>query len=146
MHLIRSLFAAVLVTVASGPFAFETVAGPTEARAMTDQIMAKVGANELDAVIQLLKSYTIAPEAEAEVAASIGQLKLQQSMIAQRFGSSLGTEFVREEKVGDSLLRITYLHRFDKHAMRWVFLFYRSNKGWVLNTFGFDDNIVALFP
>jgi len=146
VHAVRSLFAAILLTVASGTYAFETVAGPREARAMTDEVMARVGANDLDAAVQLLKSYTIAPEAEAEVVAGIGQLKLQQSMIGQRFGSSLGTEFVREEKVGDSLLRITHLHRFAKHAMRWSFLFYRSDKGWLLDTFAFDDNIVALFP
>ena len=53
MHLIRSLFAAMLVTIASGTHAFETVASPGEARAITDQIMAKVGANELDAAAQL---------------------------------------------------------------------------------------------
>ncbi|MBI3528804.1 MAG: hypothetical protein HY067_12650 [Betaproteobacteria bacterium] len=144
MYLVRSLFAAFLATVALSNYAFETVPTPKEARAITDKIMAKVGVNDLDAAIKLLKPFTIVPEAEVD--ATFGQFKLQQSMIAQRFGASLGTEFVREEKVGESLLRITHIHRFDKHAMRWMFYFYRSNKGWVLNTFRFDDNIVALFP
>lgn len=145
MHVVQRLFTAMLLTVASGSHAFETVASPQDARAMTDQVMAKVAANELDDVAQTLKSYTNAPDAEAEVAASIGQLKLQRSLIAQRFGSSLGAEFVRQEKIGDSLLRITHLHRFERHAMRWSFHFYRTNKGWVLSTFSYDDNPAALF-
>jgi len=144
MHFIRALLFALLAIATTGAHSFETVASPKAARDLTDQIMAKVGTKDLDAAIKLMKPYTIVPEAEID--ASLGQFKLQQSMIAQRFGASLGTEFVREEKVGESLLRLTHIHRFEKHAMRWTFYFYRSSKGWVLNTFRFDDNIVALFP
>lgn len=122
----------------------DTLSDPKAVRAFSDQVMAKVGASDLDAAIKMMKPFTIVPEAEID--ASVGQFKLQLPAIRQRFGSNIGTEFVREDKVGDSLLRITYLHRFDKHAMRWVFYFYRGSKGWVLNTFRFDDNIISLFP
>jgi len=105
--------------------------------------MSKVAAGNLDSAIAEVKKYTIVPEVEID--SSLGQFKLQLPVIAQRFGASVGAEFVREEKMGESLLRITYLHRFDKHAMRWMFYYYRGSQGWVLNTFRFDDNILALF-
>jgi hypothetical protein len=76
----------------------------------------------------------------------LGQAKLQQPMTAQRFGRSQGVEFLREERAGESLLRITQIQRYERHLTRWVFYFYRTNSGWVLNTFHFDDNVRALFP
>ncbi len=144
MHFVHALFFTVFAISTSAVHAFETIASPKAAREVTDQIMAKVGTNDIGAAVKLIKPYTIVPEAEID--ASIGQFKLQQSMIAQRFGESIGTEFVREEKVGESLLRVIHIHRFERHAMRWTFYFYRAKNGWVLNTFRFDDNVIALFP
>lgn len=73
------------------------------------------------------------------------QLKLQQPVMAQRFGKSIGHEFIREERVGENLLRIVQIHRFERHVMRWTFYFYRGSNGWILNTFRTDDDITQLF-
>lgn len=122
----------------------ETLQSPKDARVFADQVMARVATGQLDAAIAEMKRYTIVPEAEID--ATLGQFKLQLPAIAQRFGSVIGSEFVREDKVGDSLIRIVYLQRFDRHAMKWLFYFYRGSNGWILNTFRFDDNILSLFP
>lgn len=70
---------------------------------------------------------------------------MQLPVMSQRFGKSNGYEFIREEKTGESLLRIIYIHRFEKHPMRWSFYFYRGKSGWVLDTFKTDDDIRQLF-
>lgn len=144
MSVVRSFLVLLLFICTLCAQAGEALPGPKEARAFGDQVMAKVAAGQLDAAIAEMKRYSIVPEAEID--AGLGQFKLQLPAIALRYGSIVGSEFVREDKVGESLLRITYLQRFDRHAMKWYFFFYRGSNGWVLNTFRFDDNILSLFP
>ncbi len=144
MHTHRLLLIGFLLSWISNLYAYEVLADSKDARTLADQVMTKASTNDLDGAVALMKPYTIVPAAEID--ASLGQYKIQQTAVTQRFGASLGKEFVREEKVGESIIRLTYLHRFEKHPMRWVFIFYRGDKGWVLNTFRFDDNIHALFP
>lgn len=115
-----------------------------DARNLTDQIMARIGYGDFEGGFRLMKPFLVIPEAEFEVA--MAQMKNQVPSITQRFGKSLGQEFVREDKVGTSLLRIVHLHHFEKHPMRWTFFFYKGKDGWILNTFKFDDDIRSLFP
>ena len=121
----------------------DTLANPTEARQLADRVMAKVGAGEIEAGLLLAKPFLIIPTSEFDVMRE--QLKMQLPLMSQRFGKSVGTEFIREEKAGENLFRLTYAHRFEKHPMRWVFYFYRGKGGWVLNTFKTDDDIRQLF-
>jgi len=121
----------------------EFLKSPVEARQLSDRVMSKLASGELEQGLRLMLPYLIIPSAEFE--AMLGQAKLQEPMLAQRFGTRQGFEFVREERVGESLLRITQIQKYERHLTRWVFYFYRTNSGWVLNTFQFDDNIRAVF-
>jgi hypothetical protein len=144
MHFIRNIqFFALLLSLCSCAFA-DTLKGPTEARQLTDRVMAKVGGGDIENGIRLTKPFLIIPSSEFEV--MLEQLKLQMPAMSQRFGKSIGYEFIREDKVGENLLRIIHVHRFEKHAMRWSFYFYRGKDGWTLNTFKTDDDIRQLFP
>ena len=95
-----------------------------DARSLTDRVMAKVGEGDIESGIRMTKQFLIIPAAEFDV--MLDQLKMQQPAMAQRFGKSIGYEFIREDKVGANLLRIIYVHRFEKHLMRWSFYFYRG--------------------
>ena len=139
----RFQIVALLLLTCSCAFA-DTLGSPTEARQLTDRVMAKVGAGDIENGMRLTKPFLIIPASEFE--AMIEQLKLQIPAMSQRFGKSIGSEFIREDKVGENLLRIIQIHRFEKHAMRWSFYFYRGKAGWVLDTFKTDDDIRQLFP
>jgi hypothetical protein len=134
---------AVFLGVCCGAWA-DTLKSPVEARQLTDRVMAKVGEGDIENGIRLTKPFLIIPPAEFD--AMLEQLKLQLPVMSQRFGKSIGAEFIREDKVGENLLRIIQVHRFEKHPMRWSFYFYRGKSGWVLNTFKTDDDIRQLFP
>ena len=122
----------------------KTVETMTLMRATTDQIMAKVGMGDLEGGLLLMQPLTVIPTSEFE--AALGQIKLQAPMYAQRFGPPTGTEFIKEEDVGNSLSRLTYIDKFEHHVMRWQFYCYHAKAGWVIDTFRFDDQITALFP
>ena len=63
-----------------------------------------------------MQPLTVIPTSEFEAAA--GQVKLQAPMYSQRYGPQTGSEFIKEEKVGDSLVRLTYIAKFEHHVMR----------------------------
>ena len=130
-------------------FVFTTIAQAASldskeaARKLTDQVMAKVASGDLDGGLLLMKPYLIIPESEFKV--MLEQTKLQLPAIQGRFGKILGAEFISEKVIGKSLLQIVQIQKFQKHVMRWRFIFYSPDGKWVLNTFNFDDKIQLLF-
>jgi hypothetical protein len=143
MRLTRQLPLLSLIWILSSNAGADALKDKTEARKLTDRIMAKVGQGDVIGGIGLAQPFLIVPPAEFDV--MVDQLKMQQPVMAQRFGKTIGHEFLQEERVGENLLRIIHLHRFEKHAMRWSFYFYRGSEGWTLNTFRTDDQIPQLF-
>lgn len=110
---------------------------------LVEQVMAKVGAGDLEGGLLLAKPYLVMPEAEVNVL--IEQAKLRMPALQARFGKPLGTEFVAERGLGKSLYQILYLEKFEKHALRWRFVFYNANGSWMLDALNFDDKIQLLF-
>jgi len=143
LRLLSRLLLTMLLAASSAGYA-ATLNNPAEARKLADEVMAKVAVGDTEGALRLTKPYLVIPESEFET--MVGQMKLQAPVMASRFGATIGTEFVRQDAVGESLLRLTYLQRFDRHPMRWVFYFYKGTGGWVLNTFRTDDVIQQLFP
>jgi hypothetical protein len=126
------------------PLAYaDSLKSPVEARQLIDRVMTLLAAGDVEGGLRLAKPYLVIPEAEFE--AMLGQAKMQMPLMSQRFGKSIGRELLREDKAGESFLRLVYIHKFEKHAARWTFIFYRPDEGWVLNSFHFDDNVRALF-
>ena len=121
----------------------DTLKDKDAAKALANAVMDQVGRTQTAEALGMLKPYLVIPSSEFEV--MIEQMKLQMPMIEQRFGRTLGVELVGTEEVGESLMLITYIQKFEKHVMRWKFYFYKPNKEWVLNTFFTDDKIQTIF-
>ena len=105
--------------------------------------MIKVSAGDIEGGLFLIKPYLVIPESEFNV--MIEQTKLQLPIMQGRFGKVLGAEFIKEKTAGKSLLKIIQIQKFERHIMRWNFIFYNPDGKWVLNTFYLDDNIRSLF-
>ena len=61
------------------------------------------------------------------------------------YGSIVGYELVQEKNVKNIVLRYTYLLKFEKHALRWMFYFYRAEDEWLFNEFNVDNKLHELF-
>ena len=144
--MLRTIFFSLTIATASLSATAQSqfLGGATEVRKMADGIMGSVAAGNYDGAWSQMKPYTVVPAAEFDVFTA--QFSSQLPNILQRYGTPLGSEFVREEKAGESLLRLVYLAKYQKTGMRWFFVFYRGEKGWVLSDFKFDGNLVAVFP
>jgi hypothetical protein len=135
----------LLLTILAFPTFVQSATLDSEEAAskLAEQVMAKVGAGDLEGGLLIAKPYFVMPEAEVNVV--IEQAKLQLPLLQGRFGKMLGTEFVAERSLGKSLYQVLYLQKFEKHAMRWRFIFYSANGKWMLDAMNFDDKIQLLF-
>ena len=108
-----------------------------------EEVVAYVSNGKLEQAFELLKSQWLFPISEVE---SIQEKTTSQlSMVLDRFGSPFAISFVREEKVGEFAVRYTYVVKYEKHLIRWLFTFYRPGDLWLLNSFKWDDSIDGLF-
>lgn len=60
-------------------------------------------------------------------------------------GASFGYEKIKEEKISDFALRETYIIKYPISAIRLKFVYYKNEKGWVLNSFKWDDTFSEEF-
>ncbi|MEP1444998.1 MAG: hypothetical protein ABJK37_02630 [Paraglaciecola sp.] len=121
----------------------DTLKDKEEAMALALSIMELVGKGKTEDGLKLAKPYLIIPDHEFE--GVLNSLRMQAPAIEQRFGKTLGMEFSQIQEVGESLMLVMYIQKFEKHMMRWKFYFYKPSDGWVLNTFNTDDQIQLMF-
>jgi hypothetical protein len=43
------------------------------------------------------------------------------------------------------VLRLLYMEKTEKHALPWAFIFYKTPKGWMLSSFGWNDKMPQFF-
>lgn len=138
----RTIVFLIFVLTSSIAFA-DTLPDKEAGKKLAESVMNKVAEGKTPEGLDLTKSYLIIPMSEFEVMKN--QFALQAPVIEQRFGKTIGVEPLRVKEVGQSLMLVEYLQKFEKHIMVWKFYFYKTNDGWVLNTFNFDDSIQQVF-
>jgi len=116
---------------------------PDAAVALSDRIMQGVSTGAIREALAIAVPHAVLTQEQID--SLIKQIEEQQPTMATRFGASLGYELLRNDTVGGSLQRTVFLQRFDKHAMMWMFLWYRSKDGWILNNISYVDNMALLF-
>jgi hypothetical protein len=112
-------------------------------RALSKNIMEKVARGETVEAMKLLKPHFVIPPSEFEV--MMEQYKLQEPVIKQRFGETVGVELISEKEVGESLMMIHYIQKFEKTVMSWKFNFYKPRNNWIIPNFSTDDKLQEVF-
>lgn len=138
----RSILVLLVLAAASGFASAAELRDPDAAVALSEQIVSKASSGDLRAGFELARPYVVIPQSEFD--AMLGQLELQLPVISARFGKSIGHELLRNDTVGGSLIQTIYIHKFEKHAMVWRFVFYKNDKGWVLNSFKYADDLTSV--
>lgn len=121
----------------------KTVGSVAEARKVADQTMNLMRQEKFEEGYATVKPYWPLPVSEIEDLAA--EMKKQWPMVEERYGKPLATEFISEKKVGDSFVQFVYLQKFDRHAIRWTFVFYKATDRWMVNGVRWDDGVYELF-
>ena len=93
-----------------------------------------------DAYDRLFEGSTLPADKPQDVVA----LKQQTQVGLPLYGKTLGYELVKEEKFGESLVRLSYLLKSEKGPTVWVFHFYRPEDSWILAGVNFTDQLQQL--
>ncbi len=71
---------------------------------------------------------------------AVSGLKTQLEGLTVDFvGKFHGYELVKEQKIGENYIFLTYLGRYDRQPIRFDFEFYKPNNTWQIHSFSFDD-------
>jgi hypothetical protein len=141
--MIAGVILCVLVFCFSGTSIADTLKTEPELRPFGDKIMAALVKGGISAAFAGMKPYVLIPNSEFE-SLSLAS-KAQRDQFGARYGKTIGFEFIGQKKVGDSLVRLTYIEKTEKHVLPWIFFFYRTPTGWALNSFVWNDQMTQLF-
>lgn len=142
MKKILVIFCVLFLIFSTAAFA-KTLPDENAAKDLSNKIMAKVTQGDLSAAFNTMKPYTfIGP---AEIDAIVIQSKASREKSGQRSGKATGYEFIDSKKIKDSLLRLRYLEKNEKNTLFWEFYFYKTSKGWVLDSFNWNEAYRPLF-
>lgn len=133
----------IILSIISTTTYAESLKDEEAIRKFTDSVMQMVAKGDLDSAFDAMKPYVDLSPTEIDAAAI--QSKAQREQYGQRFGPAIDFEFIDEKKVGKSLIRLRYIEKTNKHALLWQFYFYRTQSGWTLNIFNWNDKFHSLF-
>lgn len=134
-----ALFSATTFAAAQTRF----LASTEDTRKVSEGIVASVASGNTSGAIKTMRPLAVVPSTDLDVFEA--QFNSQQQGVLRQFGAPSGYEFVREEKLGTRLLRQSFLVFHEKAPLRWNFVFYKQDKGWVLSHFAFDGNALGFF-
>jgi hypothetical protein len=104
---------------------------------LTQKAISLIANGNIDGAMETLKPYW--PLQPTEIDELTLKVKNQKSIIDSRFGKSLGFEFVDKKRIGNVFVRYTYIEKFERHILRWIFTFYKPSNKWVVNGVKFED-------
>ncbi|MBS0376745.1 MAG: hypothetical protein JSR73_19385 [Proteobacteria bacterium] len=138
-----ALATGLLICVAASGAAPPPLTSEADVRQFADAVMAFVAKDDTDAAFAKLKEHWPLPANEIDSLAT--KTLAARNTVADRYGAVLNVVLLKQEAVGDSLLRYTYLERRRHHPLRWLIYFYRSDTEWFVDGTSWDDQIQSLF-
>jgi len=99
--------------------------------------------NKVAESFDILRTYWPLPKQELDNLSY--QTTTQLASVSGRFGSSIGSDFIKTQEAGSSFIQHTYAIKFEKHALRYVCLFYKPKQNWVVNSVYWDDKTPLFF-
>ena len=116
---------------------FSTVKGQVTTKEITDhffEIYSKDPVKAIDYAFSTNKWFERKQDAIAE-------LKNKFKTLNDVCGDYYGYEEITEKTAGTSLKIISYLVKYDREPVRFVFLFYKAKDTWRVNNLSFDEDI-----
>lgn len=129
--------------VAAGPAEVRPLKTEADARALVESCFKLFVAEDYKAGLDLFKPYWKVSMNELNTLTI--QTITSRAAVKDRFGASLGYEFISERKAGASLLRFVVIEKLENTAIRYSVVFYKATDRWELQTFIWDDKVQNLF-
>lgn len=132
-----------LLFVVGSSFGIAALKTEQECKSFAKEVMSLVGKENYEQAFDILGQHWPLPEEELANFARLTQSQMEG--VSERFGKVLGSELVREDKIGESFIRYIFIQKCENHATRWMIVFYRPQEEWVVNSVKWDDSTEVLF-
>jgi len=132
-----------LMSVSVTTLAEENLKNVRATKRIAENIISQIEQGKVDEAFTQLKIYW--PLAPGEIDDLLAHTKEQRKLVKERFGQALSVEFIRTEEVGTSLVRHTFIEKFERHALRWQLSFYKPSNHWIVNTIYWDDKVSDVY-
>lgn len=133
----------VFCLIFSAPSIANTLNNTSETREFAQELVTLFANEKFSEALNKSKKYWPLPEVEIDNMAN--KITMQWPVIQQRFGKAIGTELVKEQRIGNSFHRYYFLHKFENHAIYWRFDFYKAKENWKINRIVFKDDLDTLY-
>jgi hypothetical protein len=114
-----------------------------QTKSMADHAMADFALGKIKSGYHRLRPYWHIPDSEIDTAAERTEATID--LAISRYGKVIGHEFIKEDKVKDFLVQYTYVLKFERHVLRWMFIFYMPKQTWMFSSVVSDDRANLLF-
>lgn len=114
-----------------------------DAIGFSNKIIMNVSRARFEEAWNLLKSNTSIPAARIDEFAKEYDSNYVRTI--QYFGPSTGVELINQAMSGKSMLKITYLVKYEITGVAWHLYFYRVKDKWLLSEYNYDLNSSSLF-
>ncbi len=142
MQPFRLIFAALIIFLSCLAQAKE-IKNEAEAKDLTKRFMLLISLGQIESAFSELKDFIVIPHSELEALAQ--RIKMQMPLYLSRYGKGVGSEFISEASAGGSVYKLIYIQKFERHVLRWQFIYYKPKTQWILNSVKFDDDISGIF-
>lgn len=133
----RIVHAIVILAVTAAPLSWAAGDKPSDGpRAIAETFLTRLGKGEFSAAYDDL--FAGSPLVK-EKPQAVDALKRQTEANLPLSGKSLGFELQNERTFGEAIVRLTYIHKLEKHPLVWRFWFYRPAGKWYLDNVIFND-------
>ena len=143
MNKIRSLLMTLAMLVCSISLQAAELTSPEAARDFANDIILDIGQSRLNDAWVKMKANTTIPPGRIDAFANSYGTAVQQTL--KYYGPSIGMELVSAEITGESVLRLTYLIKYEVTGVGWFLTFYKGRDKWVLTDFNYDINMNSIF-
>ena len=108
-----------------------------ETQAVSDKCTGLFADWKIDEMMNEIIKYTVVSESEMR---ELGEkTKGFKDMLTESYGEIIGYEKIKNEALNDFAIRETYVIRMEYFAIRVIYVYYKNNQGWTLNSFNWDD-------
>jgi hypothetical protein len=94
--------------------------------------------------IAILRPYALSIS-KSDMDSLENQLLGQADTIKESYGDPIGYVLISRVNLKDTVLKTVYVVKYERHLIRWTFIFYKPYDSWILDFFNYDDSIEDLF-
>jgi len=116
--------------------------GTEDIKRFCENFLSKVTAGNVPAAFKILKDKSALELEELDRMQDLTERQLK--LVKPRYGKEIAYEFVESKAPCQSVLKYTYIIKYEKHITRWRFYFYKPGDKWIMNSFKWDDKIDQL--